>query len=157
MQGSEVITDVEFLVRVTPQEAWAVLTDFNHAKDFISGMERSEVLSVAGETLLVSQKGSMDFGPFSAMFETITEVQLSPYESIRSRMISGNMKKNQSTTLITQEAGATRIVHHLESIPDVWIPPFIGRILIEHEVRNRYRQLIAEILRRNAERSAELK
>lgn len=153
VQGSEVTTDVEFFVHATPQETWAVLTDYDHATEFISGLERSAILVRSGDMLIVSQKGRVDYGPFFATFETIAEIQLTPYETISSRMVSGNMKKNQSTTLISQEAGGTRVVHHLESIPDVWIPPIIGRILIAHEVRNRFRQLIAEILRRNAERT----
>lgn len=149
VQGSEVTTDVEFFVHATQQETWAVLTDYDHATEFIAGLERSAVLLRSGDMLIVSQKGRVDYGPFFATFETIAETQLTPYETISSRMVSGNMKKNQSTTLISQEAGGTRVVHHLESIPDVWIPPIIGRILIAHEVRNRFRQLIAEILRRN--------
>ena len=150
VRGSEVMADVEFFVHATPQETWAVLTDYDHATEFISGLERSAILVRSDNMLMVSQKGRVDYGPFFATFETIAELQLTPYETIRSRMISGNMKKNQSTTLISQEAGGTRVVHHLESIPDVWIPPLIGRILIAHEVRNRFRQLIAEILRRHA-------
>ena len=150
VHGSEVTTDVEFFVRATPQETWAVLTDYDHATKFISGLERSVVLTRSGEMLIVSQKGRVDYGPFFTTFETIAETHLIPYESISSRMLSGNMKKNQSTTLISPESGGTRVVHHLESIPDVWIPPIIGRVLIAHEVRNRFRQLIAEILRRHA-------
>lgn len=153
VQGVEVITDVEFFVSATPQETWAVLTDFDHATEFIAGLERSAVLLRSGDILIVSQKGRVDYGPFFATFETISETQLTPYETISSRMVSGNMKKNQSNTLIFREAGGTRVVHHLESIPDVWIPPIIGRVLIAHEVRNRFHQLIAEILRRNAARA----
>ena len=152
VQGSVVITDVEFSVRATPQETWAVLIDYDHATEFISGLERSTVLEHSADMMIVAQKGIVNYGPFSATFDTVTESRLIPYETIISRMVSGNMKKNESTTHIFQEAGGTRVVHHLESIPDVWIPPIIGRILIAHEVRSRFHQLIAEILRRNAAR-----
>ena len=39
MQGEEVFVDVNFHVRVTPQEAWAVMTDYDHATAFISKLE----------------------------------------------------------------------------------------------------------------------
>lgn len=152
VQGSEVITDVEFFVRATPQETWAVLIDYDHATEFISGLQRSTILARSADMMMVSQKGIVNYGPFSATFDTVTESRLIPYETISSRMVSGNMKKNVSTTQIFQEAGGTRVVLHMESIPDVWIPPIIGRILIAHEVRSRFHQLIAEILRRGAER-----
>ena len=150
MQGGEVLVDVNFRVPVTPQEAWAVMTDYDHATEFISKLEKSVILSRTDETLLVSQKGTMGFGPFSVPIETVTEVRLTPYEGMQGRMVSGNMKKNESTTRLIAEAEGTRVLYHLESIPDVWLPPLIGRALVELETRARFRQLVAEILRRKA-------
>jgi len=150
MQGGEVIVDVNCYVRATPQEAWAVMTDFDHATEFISKMERSVILSRADDTLLVSQKGTMGFGPFAVTIETVTEVRLIPFEEMRAHLISGNMKKNESLTRLIPDAGGTRIVYHLESIPDAWVPPIIGRALVEFETRARFGQLLDEILRRKA-------
>lgn len=150
MQGDEVFVDVSFHVRVTPQEAWAVMTDYDHATDFISKLEKSVILSRTDEMLLVSQKGTMGWGPLSVPLETVTEVRLTPYEKMQGRMVSGNMKKNESITRLIADAGGTRVVYHLESIPDVWMPPLIGRALVEMETRARFRQLVDEILRRKA-------
>ncbi|MBE0623827.1 MAG: SRPBCC family protein [Burkholderiales bacterium] len=150
MQGGQVFVDVSFHVRVTPQAAWAVMTDYGHATEFISRLEKSVILSRTDEMLVVSQKGSMGWGPFSVPIETVSEVRLSPYQEIRGRMLSGNMKKNQSTTRLIADADGTRVVYHLESIPEIWIPPLIGRALVEFETRARFRQLVGEILRRKA-------
>ena len=150
MQGDEVFVDVSFHVRVTPQEAWAVMTDYDHATDFISKLEQSLILSRTDEMLVVSQKGTMGWGPFSVPIETVTEVRLTPYEKMQGRMVSGNMKKNESTTRLIADASGTRVVYHLQSIPDVWMPPLIGRALVEFETRARFRQLVEEILRRKA-------
>jgi len=108
------------------------------------------ILSRTDQILLVSQKGTMGFGPFSVPIETVTEVRLTPYEKMHGRMLSGNLKKNESTTRLIADADGTRVVYHLESIPDVWLPPLIGRALVELETRARFRQLVAEILRRKA-------
>ena len=148
MQGDEVIVDVSCHVRATPQEAWAVMTDYDHATDFISKLEKSVILSRTGEILVVSQKGRMGYGPFSVPIETVTEVRLIPYEKMQARMVSGNMKKNESTIRLVADASGTRIVYHLESIPDAWVPPIIGRVLVEFETRARFGQLRDEILRR---------
>lgn len=150
IEGDEVIVDVNFHVRATPQEAWAVMTDFDHATAFISKLEKSVVLSSTDELLVVAQKGIVGFGPFSLTIETVTEVRLTPYEKMQARMVSGNMKKNQSTTRLVADASGTRVVYHLESIPDVWMPPLIGRAIVEFETRARFRQLVEEILRRKA-------
>jgi hypothetical protein len=150
IQDEQVFVDVNFHVRATPQEAWAVMTDYDHATDFISKLERSAIVARTDDTLLVSQKGTMGFGPFSMTIETVTEVRLTPYEKMQARMVSGNMKKNESTTRLIADASGTRIVYHLESIPEVWMPPIIGRALVEFETRARFRQLRDEILRRKA-------
>jgi hypothetical protein len=150
IQGDEVIADLNFHVRVTPQEAWTVMTDYDHATHFISKLEKSVVLSRTDERLLVSQKGTMGYGPFSLSIETVSEIRLTPYEKMQARLVSGNMKKNDATTRLIPDASGTRIVHHMESIPDVWIPPIIGRALVEFEMRARFRQLAEEMLRRKA-------
>jgi hypothetical protein len=150
MQGEEVWVDVNFHIPVTPREAWAVMTDYDHATAFISKLEKSVILSRTDEMLLVSQKGTMGFGPFSVPIESVTEVRLTPYEKLQGRMVSGTMKKGESVTRLFAEAGGTRVVYHLESIPDVWLPPLIGRALVEYETRARFRQLVDEIARRKA-------
>jgi hypothetical protein len=150
IQGEEVIVDVSFHVRATPQEAWAVMTDYDHATAFISKLEKSVILSRTDEMLLVSQKGTMGYGPFSLTLETVTEIRLTPFEKMQSRLISGNMKKSDAATRLIPDATGTRVVYHLESIPDVWMPPIIGRALVEFETRARFRQLVDEMLRRKA-------
>ncbi|MFH1045031.1 MAG: SRPBCC family protein [Pseudomonadota bacterium] len=142
-------------VRATPQEAWAVMADYDHATAFILKLEKSVILSRTDEMLLVEQKGEMGYGPFSVTIESVSEIRLTPFEEMQSRMISGNMKKSEATTRLIADATGTWIVSHLESIPDVWMPPLIGRVMIEFEARARFRQLRDEILRRKALSEAE--
>jgi hypothetical protein len=150
IQGEEAIVDVNFHVRLTPQEAWAVMTDYDNATHFISKLEKSVILSRTDDLILVSQKGTMGYGPFSLTLETVSEIRLTPFEKMQARLIRGNMKKNDATTRLIADATGTRIVYHMESIPDVWMPPIIGRALVEFETRARFRQLIEEMLRRKA-------
>ena len=145
-----VTVDVEFFVRATPEEAWVVMTDFDNAARFIHKLQESRILSRSPESMVVSQKGTMGLGPFSVPIESVSEIRLQPLEKIQSRMISGNMKKYDSDTALQREAEGTRVVYRVESIPDVWIPPLIGRAMIEYETRSRFRQLVEEILRRKA-------
>ena len=150
MHGGEVFVDVDFHVRATPQEVWTVITDYDHATEFISKLDRSVILSHTDDTLLVSQKGTMGWGPFSVPIDTVAEIHLTPYEKIQSHLVSGNMRKSEATTRLIADASGTRVVYHLEAIPDVWMPPLIGRALVEFETRARFRQVVAEILRRKA-------
>ena len=92
----------------------------------------------------------MGYGPFSVPIETVTEIHLTPYEKMQSHLVSGNMRKSEATTRLIADASGTRVVYHLEAIPDVWMPPLIGRAMVEFETRARFRQVVAEILRRKA-------
>jgi carbon monoxide dehydrogenase subunit G len=150
LRHGEAFVDVDFHVRATPQEVWAVITDYDHATEFISKLEKSVILSRTQDTLLVSQKGTMGWGPFSVPIETVTEIHLTPYEKLQSHLVSGNMHKSEATTRLIADASGTRVVYHLEAIPDVWMPPLIGRALVEYETRARFRQVVEEILRRKA-------
>lgn len=151
VDGGVVLVEVDVFVRATQEEAWATMTDFDNATRFIHKLHESRVISRTSEKLVVLQKGTMGLGPFSVPLESVSEIQLKPYEKIQSRMTSGNMKKYVSDTTLVREAEGTRIAYSVESSPDVWIPPLIGRAMIDIETRSRFRQLLVEILRRKAE------
>ena len=146
-----VIIDSKFRVAATPQEAWTVLTDFEHMADFISNLESSKVLGRSGNKVQIEQKGKAVHGLLSFSFETVRELQLTPFEKIHSRVLSGNLKKFDGVTNFSADAAGTWIVSHAESIPDAWIPPIIGPSFIEGEVREQLQEMRNEIMRRKQE------
>lgn len=147
-KGEEVLVDAEFPVSATPQEAWAVMTDFGHMAEFISNLQASSVIDRSADTVRVSQKGKAAYGPMSFSFDTIREIHLTPYEKIQSRLISGSMKKLEGKTELVPDGEGIRIVYHSASIPNAWIPPVIGPAFIERETREQFREMRQEILRR---------
>lgn len=151
---SVVFVDVDCFVRATPEETWAVLVDYDNATRFISKLERSTSSSPSPGVVLVSQKGTMGFGPFSVPLETVMEMRLSPPDRIQARLVSGTLKKYDAVTTIVRDPSGTRIVHRSEAIPDVWIPPVIGQPMVSYEAKERFAQLLAEILRRKAQPDA---
>jgi len=146
--GENVIVDLSFVVPATRQQVWAVLTDFDHMDDFISNVKESKVISVAADITKVFQRGSAKYGPISFPFESTREMRLKPFDKIQSHMISGNMRKMEGTTQLVDEGAQTRIIYHTDSIPGVWIPPIIGKGFIEHEIREQFREIRNEIIKR---------
>jgi hypothetical protein len=73
---------------------------------------------------------------------------LTPFDKIQSHMISGNMRKMEGRTQLVDEGAQTRIIYHTDSIPGVWIPPIVGKVFIEHEIREQFQQIRDEIIRR---------
>ncbi len=148
IDGEVVRVDLNMLVPATQSQVWSVLTDYEHMAGFVSNLKQSKVLNVSGNTLKIFQSGQASYGALNFSFESTREVQLTPYEKIHSRLLSGNMRRFEGRTELYQEGSQTRVVYHSESIPGVWIPPVIGKIFIEHESREQFQELRDEIIRR---------
>ena len=148
--GEMLIVDVSFAVPATPHESWDVLTDYDHMAQFLPNLQFSKVTESAGNTIQVAQKGKAIYGLLSFSFDTVREVALTPYREIRSHVLSGSIKHADGITHLIPEGSGTRIEHHSESIPGIWIPPLIGKKIIESEIREQYGEMQKEIMRRKS-------
>lgn len=152
--GERVLIYVSFLVPVMPQQAWAVLTDFNNLSDFTTSIQSSRVSNKMGNTMHVSQRGVTQFGLLTYSIDTVGEVNLTPFSKIHERMISGNMQKMDETTVLIQEGDSTRITYYADIVPGLWILRFVGQFFIENEARKRFIQTRNEIIRRYSRESS---
>jgi uncharacterized protein YndB with AHSA1/START domain len=146
--SGEVLVDVHFSVPATPRETWAVLTDFEHMARFVSNLRTSKVIKKWDDRVRVSQSGKTTHGLFSFSFESVREIDMLPFETIHSRMISGTMQKSEGTTHLLARANGTAVSYHSESIPGTWVPPLVGTGFIEAEIRSQFQDMRKEILRR---------
>jgi hypothetical protein len=146
--GENVIVDVTFAVPATRKEVWDVLIDFDRMADFVSNLKESKVVSASGGILTIFQRGSATYGPVSYAFESTREITLMPFHKIRTRLISGNMRKMEGTTHLIDEGGQTLVTHHTDMIPEVWFPLVVGQVFIEHEMREQFSEMRNEIIRR---------
>jgi carbon monoxide dehydrogenase subunit G len=142
--------DAEFLVAATPQEAWNVLTDYDHMAEFVSNVSASRILTHEDGKANVAQTVRAGVGPFKFTIETVREVVFVPVQEIRSKLIKGDMKSSAFTTRVAAADGGTRITYHGEFIPDRWIPPLIGPAVIEEQTRKQFTEFRDEIMRRKA-------
>lgn len=131
-----------------PQEVWAVLTDFDHMASFLPNLSQSRITAKNGSSLTVAQKGQAKLAGMAFPFETVRELELKPFESVKSRLISGNMKKMNTTTTLHPESGGTGIHFVAEAVPDFWIPSLIGPSLMRHQVESQFSAILVEIQRR---------
>jgi hypothetical protein len=151
--GAEIAVDVDVPVNASLAVAWEVLTDYDHMTEFITNLQSSNVQARDGQTLQVYQKGKAERGLLSITFENVREVQLVPYQEIRSRLISGDLKASQFTTRVVDDGTLIHIINSGRYTPKIWVPPIIGPALIEAETRKQFGEIRGEILRRNALRA----
>lgn len=147
-RGDLIVIDVKAPVAASAQQAWAVLTDYEHMASFMSNVKTSSVLRRQGDMLEVSQTGETRVMLFTFSFDAVRSVELLALREIRSHLIKGSFRSYESTTRLVELASGTLIEHHGEYRPTAWLPPVIGPSIIESQTREQYREFIAEIQRR---------
>lgn len=146
--GASFSVDLVMHAPVPPPQAWAVLTDFEHMADFIPNLKSSQVVERKEMALQVSQKGVARYGIFSADFESLREIRLTPQHEIRAHGLGGNVRRMESVMQLEAETGGTRLQYHAEVQPDFWFPPLIGPALVQRQTAEQFSAMIQEMLRR---------
>ena len=144
----KVSVDVHLPVAASRELVWSVLTDFAHMASFISNVQESKVMSSQGDKLVVRQSGTARYGPLSYSFDSVREIQLVPWDTIVTKLISGSMRRMDGLTRLSGQGNLTQVDYHADSVPGQWIPPLFGKAFIAHELREQFQQMRDEIMRR---------
>jgi len=140
--------NVTIHVPVDAAHAWAVLTDFEHMADFVPNLTSSQVTQRSDALVKVTQKGIAKYGFFSAPFESVREVYLTPLREIRAHGVGGNVQHMESVMQLEPDGTGTRLTYHAEVLPGFWFPPLIGPSLVQHETAGQFSAMLQEMLRR---------
>lgn len=143
-----VTVDVDMPVAASRQDVWEVLTDYDNMAQFLPNLESSRVIARDGNRMQVEQTGKLTYGPFSFHFDSVREIELKPFEEVRSQVIGGSLRRGEAMTKLVPEKTGTRIIYHSESVPAVWVPPGIGPKAIESQTKAQFESLLSEILKR---------
>lgn len=146
--GGNFTVDLTMYAPVAPSLAWAVLTDFEHMGEFVPNLVSSQVIERSDNLLKVNQKGVARYGLFSANFESIREIRLSPPREIRAHGVGGNIRRMESVMQLQTEGAGTRLNYHAEVLPGFWFPPLIGPALVRHDTAEQFSAMLREMTRR---------
>ena len=148
IEGDTIVNTATMRVPATPEEVWAVLTDYDHMAAFLPNIDYSKTISNADNKLLVEQQGKIFFGPFWFSFDYVQEVTLIPFREIHSRLVSGSFKKLEGRILLIPSGDETLIIHSGASNPTIEAPRGIVASMTEQAVRDQLGNMQREILRR---------
>ena len=148
MVGDEIRATVSMFVRAPQQRVWDVIADYERAPEYMRDLQVSKVLSRAGDTIRVMQKDQVRYGPFSFVVDSVRDIRLMEPVKTISHLVSGSMKKYDATTELISENGGTRIRYRSVSIPGSALASMAGEGLAKRITEDRFKQLRAEILRR---------
>lgn len=148
MVGDEIRAQVSMFVRAPRQLVWDVITDYERAPEFTPDLQVSKIVSRSGDTLRLMQKSQLRWGPFSVPFETVKDIRLVAPQRTEARLVSGSMKRYEATTELVSENGGTRILVRSLAVSDSALAAFAGESVVKRQTEDGFRQLGAEIMRR---------
>jgi ribosome-associated toxin RatA of RatAB toxin-antitoxin module len=149
-EGEFLRTDAHVDLPVAPAAVWAVLTDYERYPHFISSMRESKIVARRPEGLVVAQKGSFSFLFFAQEIDARLLVSEFPPNVIESRAIEGDFRVMQGRYEILQRGSAVRLSYTGRLQPNFILPPIIGTSIVRYVLLRNLREMVDEILRRDA-------
>jgi ribosome-associated toxin RatA of RatAB toxin-antitoxin module len=124
--------------------AWDVLTGYDRLVEFVPDLHESRVVSRAGASVVVDQKGEVRFLFFSYPIEVRLAVTEFPRQRIETRAISGNFRELRSTYTLEPREGGVRLRYQGRLVPDFQLPLF-GTWVLRSNVEATFRAMVEEI------------
>jgi carbon monoxide dehydrogenase subunit G len=148
--GEFITVSASAVMKVDPQIAWTVLSDYDHLAKFIPDMKSSRVIARDGNRVRVEQKGDVGFFFYKEPVNVILEVHEDPPRHITARSIEGNVRALETRYDLDSSGPGVRLDYAGRFVPDFPIPPLIGMPLVSRLIERRFRAMIYEIQRRDA-------
>ncbi len=130
---------------------WQVLTDYGRLAEYVPSLEVSRVISRDRDSAVVEQKGAARMLFLSYPINTRLAVTEHPYKRVESRAIAGNFREMRNTYTLEQRQGRVLLRYTGHLVPDFFIPPLIGTLVLRHNVEETFRAMVEEIERRHRE------
>lgn len=147
-KGDLVRVRADFSVPVSAPQAFAVLTDYDHMRDFLPDVVESKIIQRSPTRLVVAQSARMKLGFISVPFDTVRQVDLEPPAKLVSHALSGTVSKAEVTTTLVEAQGTTLVTYDSEAALSTWLPAGIGASIIGTHIREQLTHMRAEMLRR---------
>lgn len=144
----------EFQVRASvhapaaAQDCYSVLADFGHLAEFVPRLRSSQVVSAPGEPILLHQVGEARVGPFRRTVDVILLVKEHPPTRLEFVRVAGNLREMTGEWRVVAHVDGCRIEYQADIEPAFWVPPLLGRRLMQGQVEEQLRALAGEIERR---------
>lgn len=140
---------VSGFVHATPQQTWAVLTDYDRLPEFVPNLLSSKLLSRSGAQAVLEQLGSVGFLFMRQAIHLVVRVTEQPFSTLDVELVSGNMKHYASHwELAPVDLGGTRIDYRGSLEPNFFVPLLLGRVMVQADVQKMLTAVVAEVERR---------
>jgi ribosome-associated toxin RatA of RatAB toxin-antitoxin module len=127
---------------------YAVIADFDRLADFIPSLKSSRIVSEPGKPLQLRQIGETTLGLSHYAIDVTLALETDPPRRITFSRVAGNLHVMDGQWQVEGDAARCRVDYQADLEPEFWVPPFIGTLLVRHQVETQLKGLKAEIDRR---------
>ncbi|HYD94768.1 MAG TPA: SRPBCC family protein [Noviherbaspirillum sp.] len=146
------VTAIGF-VHATPEQAWQVLTDYEHLHEFVPDLRSVRVLSRNEDGVVVEQTSSAGFLFVAQVIRMRLQIEERPHSTIDVTMLDGDMKRYRThwelDPLEQDGERGTRVSFSGAMEPGFFVPPLVGRGIVQANLKKTVEAVVAEIERRN--------
>ena len=147
--GAAFTVEADFSVAATQDEAWDVLTDFDHMTQILSNVDASRITSRDGNRIEVTQKSHAQAGLLRVSLDSVRQVELTPKTEIKSHILKSNdLKSSDFTTRLAEEGGLIKVTVRGSFVPMGLAAAAANPGAVEANTRRQYTELRDEIVRR---------
>ena len=141
-------------VHATPEQAWRVLTEYDRLPEFVPDLVSVRLLSRSGNVARLEQLSSAGVLFVSHSIRIVVQVVEAPYSTIDVALVDGDMKRYDThwdlEPVEHDRMACTRITFSGVMEPKFFVPPLVGRAIVQTSLKNSVEGVVAEIERRCA-------
>lgn len=149
-ENGRVTVTARFVVPVSRELAWSVLTDYEKMSGFLPNLSESKVLQKTGSVLRIQQKGTVPFVLFSISYVSVRDVELMPDFEMRASSVDGNTGTIRSVSKLLSINNQTEYKLSTDWTPTSQIVAVLGTGTLRDLISQQLQAVRREMLRRQA-------
>ena len=122
------------LIKATPEAIWRVVTDCVQAPLFVPGLKHCRRINGASDGSWEDFEQEVQYSWFLPTLRLVFRAEYEPPRRVRFRRISGDLKDEEGTWLLTPttDGAATLVQYEVYVDPGFWVP----QVLVNRSLRN---------------------
>lgn len=141
-------------VHATPQQAWRVLTDYEHLAEFVPNMVHSKILSRGPHDATVEQVSQTSFLFMSHTVRMVVHIDERPFTALKVKLVSGDMQYYLAHWALAKatrdDEDGTLITYSGSLEPAFYLPPLLGQPLVQAQVQKVVAAVVTEVEERSS-------
>lgn len=147
-ENGKVLLSAAFMVPVSRELAWSVLTDFDHMPQFLPNLKSSRIVQRDGNLLRVLQQGVVPLVFLQYSYESMREIELTPMQAVHSHSVGGNSGAIEAFTRLENREAQIRIQYSAVWTPSSSLVATMGLDTLREQLQLQFNAFQQEMLKR---------